>query len=124
MKLKLFDELNEDNFEAYAIRHYSNPQCLSVDEFHEDLARFKYVKRLLRRYIETGEIKERLVLNHLISIYNVFPISSANRMMFHRIESELWPALKTFLTFLNYLPEDLLEDVPADMLIAKKLKEI
>ena len=67
--IKLFDELNEKNFESYAVRHYNNPQCLSIEEFHEDLARFKYVKRLLRRYIETGEIKERLVLNHLITLY-------------------------------------------------------
>ena len=77
--LKVFDQLTEKNFEAYAVRHYNNPQCLSIDEFYEDLARFKYVKRLLRKYLETGDIKERLVLNHLIAIYNVFSIQAADR---------------------------------------------
>jgi hypothetical protein len=122
--MKLFDELNEKNFESYAVRHYSNPQCLSIEEFHEDLARFKYVKRLLRRYVETGEIKERLVLNHLITLYNVFPIAAANHMMFYRIERELWPALKAFLLFLDYLPEGMMNDVTIDLMVAKRLQEV
>ena len=122
--IKLFDELNEKNFESYAVRHYSNPQCLSIEEFHEDLARFKYVKRLLRRYIETGEIKERLVLNHLITLYNVFPIAAANHMMFYRIERELWPALKAFLLFLDYLPEGMMNSVTIDLMVAKRLQEV
>jgi hypothetical protein len=122
--MNIFDELNDDNFEIFAIRNYNNPQCLSVEEFHEDVARFKYIQRLLRRYRNNGDLKERLILNHLIAIYNIFPIQAANRMMFHRIDKELWPALKTFLTFLNYLPTDVLEDIPGDLLIAKKLKEL
>lgn len=120
----LFEELNDDNFDAYAVRNYNNPQCLSMDEFREDLARFKYIKRLLRKHRDCGEIRERLILNHLIVIYNVFPIVAANRMMFHKIDKELWPALKTFLVYLNYLPEDTLQDVAMDLLIAKRLKEI
>jgi hypothetical protein len=122
--LKVFDQLTEKNFVAYAVRHYSNPQCLSIEEFQEDLARFKYVKRLLRKYLETGDIKERLVLNHLIAIYNVFSISAANHMMFYRIEKELWPVLKTFLIFLSYLPEGMMQDVPTDIVIAKRLQNI
>lgn len=122
--MKLFDELTEDNFEAFAIRNYNNPQCLSVEEFFEDLSRFKYIKRLLRKYKESGEIHERLVLNHLIVIYNVFSIPVANKMILHRIEKDLWPQLKTFLIFLGYLPEDALKDITVDLRIAKKLKEI
>lgn len=122
--MKLFDELNEKNFEAYAIRHYSNPQCLSIDEFFEDLARFKYVKRLLRKYRETGEIKERLVLNHLISLYNVFPIPAVNHMLFYRIERDLWPVLKPFMIFLSSLPDGMMNQIAIDARVAKRLQEI
>ena len=122
--MKLFDELSEKNFEAYAVRHYNNPQCLSIDEFYEDMAKFKYVKRLLRKYRETGDIRERLILNHLISIYNVFSIGAANHMMFYRIEKDLWGALKPFLVFLNYLPDGMMQNVESDMKIAKRLQDI
>jgi hypothetical protein len=122
--MNVFDKLTDKNFEAYAVRHYNNPQCLSIDEFYEDVARFKYVKRLLRKYRDTGEIKERLVLNHLIAIYNVFSIPAANHMMFYKVEKDLWPALKTFLLFLNYLPDGLMAQISTDMVIAKRLQEI
>mgnify|MGYP003347734647 CR=1 FL=1 len=85
---------------------------------------FKYVKRLLRKYIQTGEIQERLVLNHLIIIYNVFGIEAANRMSFFRLESELWSALKTFLIYLNYLPEEEKIEIPLDDKIVKILRNI
>lgn len=122
--MKLFDELTEENFELFAAKHYNNPQCVEIEEFHEDLARFKYLKRLLRKYIQTGEIQERLVLNHLIIIYNVFGIEAANRMSFYRIEEELWPALKTFLIYLNYLPEKQRVEIPLDPNIVKILRSI
>ena len=122
--LKLFGKLTESNFEAYAIRHYQNPHCLSIEEFYDDLAKFKYIKRLLRKYIECGEIRERLILNHIISIYNVFPISAANHMMFFRIEKNLWEVLKPFLIFLNYLPENMMSSVKSDMCIVKRLQDI
>ncbi len=122
--MKLFNELNNANFELYAAKYYNNPQCLSADEFYDDIARFKYVVRLLRRYRDTGKIQERLVLNHLISIYNVFKIPAANRMMFHKVDIDLWPALKTFLVYLNYLPLDLHKNINIDLRIAKKLKEL
>tara|TARA_Y100000033_G_C2694641_1_gene85455 strand:+ start:213 stop:581 length:369 start_codon:yes stop_codon:yes gene_type:complete len=122
--VKLFNELNNANFELYAAKYYNNPQCLSADEFYDDIARFKYVVRLLRRYRDTGKIQERLVLNHLISIYNVFKIPAANRMMFHKVDIDLWPALKTFLVYLNYLPLDLHKNINIDLRIAKKLKEL
>jgi ribosome-interacting GTPase 1 len=122
--MKLFDDLTEENFELFAAKHYNNPQCVDVAEFQEDLARYKYVKRLLRKYQQTGEIQERLVLNHLIVIYNMFGISAANRMSFYRIEEELWPALKTFLVYLNYLPENEKVEIPLDQNIVKVLRSI
>lgn len=122
--MRLFDELTDANFELFAAKYYNNPQCVDVEEFHEDLARYKYVKRLLRKYVQTGEIQERLVLNHLIVIYNMFGIPAANRMSFYRIEPELWPALKTFLVFLNYLPESEKVEVPLDEKIVKILRSI
>lgn len=122
--MKLFDEITEENFKLFAAKHYDNPQCLDVAEFEDDLARFKYVKRLLRKYIQTGEIQERLVLNHLIVIYNVFGIEAANRMSFFRLERELWPALKTFLIYLNYLPEEDKIEIPLDENIVKILRTI
>ena len=122
--MKLFDELNYANFELYAAKHYRNNQCLSVEEFHDDVAKFKYVVRLLRRYRDTGKIQERLLLNHIITIYNVFEIAAANRMIFYRVDIDLWPALKTFLVYLNYLPENLHKNINIDLSIATKLKDL
>ena len=122
--MRVFDSLTEDNFTLYAAKNYNNPQCLDVEEFNDDLARFKYIKRLLRKYRQTGEIQERLVLNHLIILYNVFGIEAANRMVFYKLEEELWPAVKTFLVFLSYLPENERVEVPLDMTIANILRKI
>jgi hypothetical protein len=122
--MKLFDELNNANFELYAAKYYKNLQCLSPDEFYEDLAKFKYVVRLLRRYRETSVIQERLLLNHIITIYNVFEIHAANKMIFYRVDTNLWPALKTFLVYLNYLPENIHTDINIDLSIATKLKDL
>ncbi len=122
--MKLFDELNNANFDLYAAKHYRNPQCLSAQDFYDDVAKFKYVVRLLRRYRDTGKIQERLLLNHIITIYNVFEIAAANRMIFHRVDIDLWPALKTFLVYLNYLPENLHKNINIDLSIATKLKDL
>lgn len=122
--MRVFDELTEENFILYAAKNYNNPQCLDVEEFYDDLARFKYLKRLLRVYRRTGEIQERLVLNHLIIIYNVFGIEAANRMVFHKLEEELWPVVKTFLVFLNFLPETERVEIPLDLKIANILRKI
>ena len=122
--MKLFDELNNANFDLYAAKHYRNPQCLYAQDFYDDVAKFKYVVRLLRRYRDTGKIQERLLLNHIITIYNVFDIAAANRMIFHRVDIDLWPALKTFLVYLNYLPENLHKNINIDLSIATKLKDL
>ena len=122
--MKVFDELNDENFLIFASKHYNNPQCIDVAEFYSDLARIKYIKRLLRRYKQSGEIQERLVLNHLIVLYNVFGIQAANKMIFFKIESELWPAVKTFLIYLDYLSEDERVEIPVDLKIAEILRKI
>jgi len=123
--MKLFSELDNDNFELYAAKHYSNFSCISTEEFYEDVARFKYVLWLLRRYRQSGLIQERLILNHIIVIYNVFEIFAANKMMFFKIDEDLWPSLKSFLIYLNYLPENnKYHGVTVDLHIAKKLQTL
>lgn len=122
--MQLFDELNEDNFVLFASRNYNNPQCMSVEEFYHDLHRFKYLKRLFRRYAQNNDLQERLILNHLVVIYNVFGIEAANRMMFYRMEEEYWSVIKTFLIFLNFLREDELVDVPLDQTIVERLRNL
>ena len=84
---------------------YNNPQCSSTDEFFEDLNRLKYIKRLLRRYDKTGILRERLILNHIIILANVFGVEGSVKLLFYKVEKELHSLLKTFLTFLQYLPE-------------------
>lgn len=120
----MFSELNNENFEIFAAKYYSNPACLTVDDFKEDLARFKYINRLLRKYDETGEIQLRLLLNHIIIIFNVFEIRAASRMIFYRTDIKHWSIVKTILLYLNLLPLDEKQDVYTDLYISKKLKEL
>ena len=103
--MNLFDDLNEKNYIHYAMKYYDNRQCTSVDEFNEDLNKIKYVKRLFNRFLETGELRVNLILNHLIVIYNVFENEAATRMLFYRVEKKFYSILKPFLIFLNRLPE-------------------
>lgn len=100
--------LNAKNFVLYAAKHYDNPSCESIEEFYDDLNRFKYIKRLFTKYNETGEIKERLVLNHLIALYNLFGAVPTTRMLFLKLEGD-WELLKPFLIYLGYMPERLYE---------------
>lgn len=97
-------ELNDDTFVMFAMKHYNNPSCAGLKDFNDDLKRLRYIKRLLGRYRVTGEIKERLVLNHLVVFFNVFGVEAATRLLFFKIQPDLWPELKTFLVFLNYMP--------------------
>lgn len=97
-------ELNNENFLMYAIKNYDNPSCSGIKEFENDLKRLGYVKRLLGRYKATGDIKERLVINHLVVLYNVFGVDAATNMLFFKIQDRFWPQLKPFLVFLNYMP--------------------
>ena len=99
-----FDELNEDNHLLFAIKYYENPHASSMDDFEEDLKRFKYIKRLLKKYVVQGELKHHLILNHLIICFNVFGEGTIP-LLFYKIEKEYWSILKTFLIFLNRIPE-------------------
>ena len=101
----IFDDLNEKNFLLYAMKEYDNPQCVQVEEFYDDLKKVTYIKRLFNQYLNEGVLKERLLLNHIIVFYNVFPVRSATRILFLKIEEEFWPILKTFLVYLSYMSE-------------------
>jgi hypothetical protein len=100
----IFSELNEDNFLLFAIKNYENPQAVTKEDFEKDLNYFKYIKRLLKRYRNTGELKSQLILNHFIVLYNIFG-EATTPMLFFKIERELWSVMKTFIIFLNKLPE-------------------
>ena len=101
----IFDDLNDDNFLMYAMKEYNDIQCTDIEEFYDDLKKIKYIKRLFNIYKNTGQLKERLILNHLIVFYNVFPVQSGTRILFYKIEKSFWPMLKTFLIFLDRMPE-------------------
>ena len=107
----LFDDLNEKNFLLYAMKEYNNPQCTDVEEFNDDLKKIKYIKRLLNQYVSEGVLKERLLLNHIIIFYNVFPPAAATRILFFKIEEKFWPMLKPFLFYLKLMPEDKIESI-------------
>jgi hypothetical protein len=99
-----FDELNEHNYMLFAIKFYDNPQSVTREDFEDDLKRIKYIKRLLKRYKNTGELKVHLILNHLTVLFNVFN-EAAVPLLFYNLEEDLWPYIKSFLLFLNRLPE-------------------
>ena len=127
-----FDDLNEKNFLLYAMQHYNNPQCVEVEEFNDDLKRIKYIKRLFNQYSIEGVLKERLLLNHVIVFYNVFSVEAATRILFYKLEEEFWPMLKTFLFYLNFLPDKiesingrtiLTTEIPMDQGIVDSLRK-
>lgn len=99
-----FDELNEDNYLIFAIKFYDNPQAVTMEDFQSDLKRIRYVKRLLKKYRNTGELRTHLILNHLTILFNVFN-DAAVPLLFYNLEKELWPTIKSFLLFLNRFPE-------------------
>jgi len=106
-----FDDLNEKNFLLYAMQHYDNPQCVEVEEFNDDLRKIKYIKRLFNQYFLGGELKERLLLNHIIVFFNVFQTKAATRILFFKLDEKFWPVLKTFLFYLKFMPEDKIESI-------------
>ena len=118
----IFDDLNEKNFLLYAMKEYNNPQCVQVEEFYDDLKKVKYIKRLFNQYLNEGVLKERLLLNHIIVFYNVFPVRSATRILFLKIEEEFWPTLKTFLVYLNRIPFEEYTEIGLDENIIDKLR--
>ena len=101
----IFDDLNDDNFLMFAMKEYNDIQCTNIEEFYDDLKKIKYIKRLFNIYKNNGQLKERLILNHFIVFYNVFPVQAGTRILFYKIEKAFWPMLKTFLLFLDRMPE-------------------
>jgi len=99
-----FDELNENNYLLFAIKFYDNPQSATKEDFDNDLKKIRYIKRLLKKYKQTGELKVHLILNHLIVLFNVFN-DAAIPLLFYSLDKDLWPAIKSFLIFLNRIPE-------------------
>lgn len=124
----LYEPLSEDNFLLYAIKIYDNPNCKGINEFYEDLNRIKYIKRLFNKYETKSILKERLLLNHIMIINNVFGVEGCSRILFYKIEKKYHSYLKTFLDFLKILPKKIpeakLEQIPIDHRIIKILKAI
>jgi hypothetical protein len=128
----MLDDLNDDNFLIFAMKCYDKPTVI-MSEFEEDLKRIKYIKRLIKRYRTTGELKERLILNHLIILSNVFGTKNAVRMLFYKIDKEDYNILKTFLIFLDYMPSVIpgvngttinSSDISVDLFVGKRLRAI
>lgn len=115
-------KLSDDNFILYAMHHYDNPQCHSIEEFEEDLRKFLYLKKLFSRYKNNDELRERLILNHIIVLYNIFG-DAATDMLFFKLD-EYESELATFLVYLNRLPDDKISRIPIDMNIANALRKI
>jgi hypothetical protein len=102
------DKLNESNFLLYAMHHYDNTQCYSLAEFEDDLKKFLYLKKLISRYKNNGDLKERLILNHIIVLYNLFG-DATTKMLFYKVDENCWDVLTTFLVYLDRMPETLQE---------------
>ena len=120
-----FNELTNENYLMYALLHYDNPHCIDIKEYFEDVRKLKYIKRLFNRYKEDGVMKERLILNHLILFYNVFSNEAATRLLFFRVGKEHHSLLKTFLVFLNKMPEQVNENLySSDISLDKEIIEI
>lgn len=126
--------LNDDNFMLYAAQNYDNPKCFDEIEFFDDLKRFKYLKKLMKKYRDSGVLRERLILNHIIVIFNLFGQQNATRMLFFKLE-EYKPELKTFLLYLNCMPEKIFDiheigvtiresDIPVDFKITEVLRTL
>lgn len=121
-----FDELNEDNYILFAIKYYDNPQAVTKEDFFEDINRFKYIKKLLRKYTKTGELKVDLLINHFIIVFNIFN-DAAIPLLFFKLEKDLWSSIKTFLYFLDRIPEypkSFLNDIEIDDTCLKILQSI
>ena len=121
-----FTELNESNYLLFAIKFYDNPQSVTREDFESDLKRIRYVKRLLKRYQNNGELKVHLILNHLIILFNVFNDATVP-LLFYNLDEELWPAIKSFLIFLNRVseyPKTKVNEIEADEYCLQQLKEL
>ena len=129
----MFDDLSESNYLLYAAKNYDNPHCTGLDDFLDDLKCFKYLKRLFNRFVNNNDLKDHLIINHLIILYNVFGVECATRLLFLKMDERHYPILKPFLISMNYLPEVVYGingkdiktvDIPLDELSVSKLRKL
>jgi hypothetical protein len=121
-----FNELNSDNFLLFAIKNYENPHAITREDFEKDLNHFKYIKRLLKRYINKGELKTHLLINHFMTLYNIFG-EATNPMLFYKFDKDMWKQVKTFIVFLDRLPDypkTYIHDIDIDENCMNLLKKI
>lgn len=125
-----YTKLTDENFLLYAMHNYNNYECNRIDDFEDDVNRIKYVKRLLRKYVNSDELRERLILNHLVLLGNVFGAAATTRILFFKLEKKLWPSLKTFLIYLDYMQDDLYDpsivptEIPLDDYLIEILRDL
>ena len=120
----VFNELTEENLFLFAAKNYYKPQFSDIEEFHEDLKRFKYIKRLLNRYLDQGELAERLILNHLIVVCNSFSIPAALSILELKLADKHWPVIKPFLVYLRYIKDDQYIGISMDQYVVNVLRKI
>ena len=120
----MFEKITNENILLFALKHYDNPQCEGEKEFNDDMKRFKYIKRLLKKYSQDGIVKERLILNHIIVLNNVFGPEAASTLLLFKIEREYWSVLKTFLQYLNIIKEEELPNVKINKTLLSSLEKL
>lgn len=121
--MQVIDQLNTNNFELYAFRNYNNPQCVEIEEFYEDLSRFKYLKKLLNRYLQNDDLKDRIIMNHVITIMNVFGNEAGMRMLEFKLDEVHYPVIKPFLLHLGYLRHTDMVEVNLDPRIVQAIRD-
>ena len=119
-----FLKLTPDNIVMFAMKHYDNPSCIDKKEFLDDMKRFKYLKRLFRKYDTSKVLKVRLILNHIIVLANVFGVDASSTLLFFKIDKKHWSILKTFLVYLSYMPENDMKDIATDLKVLKELRKV
>ncbi len=120
----MYEKITNENIIMFAIKHYDNPQCEGEKEFYDDMKKFKYIKRLLRKHNDTNVLKERLLLNHIIVLHNLFGSEACVTLLLFKIQREYWSTLKSFLLFLNMIREDELSDINEDKEVLSILRKL
>ena len=120
----MYEKITNENVIMFAIKHYDNPQCEGEKEFYDDMKRFKYIKRLLRKHKDTNVLKERLLLNHIIVLHNLFGSEACVTLLLFKVQREYWGTLKSFLLFLNILRDDELQNVEENISVLDILRKL
>jgi len=122
--MMIFNELTEENLFLFAAKNYYKPKFTDAEEFEEDLKRFKYIKRLVNRYLEHDDLAERLILNHLIVVCNSFSIQGAISILELKLEDKHWPVIKPFLVYLRYITDNQFTGIAMDQYVIETLRKI